>query len=83
MTEILLKVILEYVYYTIEVKLTTGGIAMNPVKSMTEQEMTGVAEAFADYSYGENEHGLSLQVINLIFALRWLFFYKRRIVTGL
>lgn len=56
---------------------------MNPVKSMTEQEMTGVAEAFADYSYGENEHGLSLQVINLIFALRWLFFYKRRIVTGL
>lgn len=31
---------------------------MIPVRSMTEEEMNGVAEAFADYSYGENEHGL-------------------------
>lgn len=31
---------------------------MIPVKSMTEEEMNDVAEAFADYSYGENEHGL-------------------------
>ena len=31
---------------------------MIPVKSMTEEEIAGVAEAFADYSYADGEHGL-------------------------
>ncbi|MDO5538660.1 MAG: hypothetical protein Q4F83_01105 [Eubacteriales bacterium] len=31
---------------------------MIPVKSMTEEEIDGVAEAFADYSYTDGEHGL-------------------------
>lgn len=31
---------------------------MIPVKSMTEEEMNSVAEAFADYAYEENERGL-------------------------
>lgn len=31
---------------------------MIPVRSMTEEEINDVAEAFADYSYGENERGL-------------------------
>ncbi|WP_373212533.1 hypothetical protein [Ruminococcus sp. 5_1_39BFAA] len=31
---------------------------MIPVKSMTEEKIGGVAEAFADYSYTDGEHGL-------------------------
>lgn len=31
---------------------------MIPVKSMTEEEIAGAAEAFADYTHADGEHGL-------------------------
>lgn len=53
--------VLVLILYHIGGKLATtncGEKTMIPVKSMTEEKIGGVAEAFADYSYTDGEHGL-------------------------